>query len=513
MLNAIKKLALVVLACSAAASSQGFSLLGPFDTWQVAALDYNSQPNIFYGGIDIGGPQGLGQQYRWNTPRLYYAYSAEFLAYYGQDGVNAVEKILGPNGILNKIPPVSQMSKNLTEFPLDTRNLNPTAAALGIIDLKSFVLSEILIQMGLANADRYVWTLRARYLPNGAACPNYLTSVIMRNYDPVTWNPSAYVNNVLYTYFVDTVCPPAPVVGSDALERTVDSTARGASALTDEESVGSLPGVYYTGITRDDAGGLRNLLSPRQVAVEALPLNSAIGGGYGAGLPAIGNGSGGFNGGGINGSPWNLAVGIGLTNATILGGGSSSPWVTIIFNGGTNGSTNSIVVTGPTNTLTGPFVTAGQDHITFRQVAYDSTVGIIFNPGVDNYYITTYENGRVVQELVTRIVAVPDIVIGAGDLGTLLNDPSPEASSRGFPNFVNSIGNAPLVNGPGMINAPTSLNFTDAGAFFENDGNSFQAGAIAGPISYWGSFDGTTNPPVVFPSGTSYQQLESQLFH
>ena len=142
MLISIKKLALTAIASILALSSQAFSLLGPFDTWQVPLVDYNANPGPYnIGGTgDIGGPQDLGQWYRWNTPRLYYAYDGTFVDYFGAAGVKAIEDAIA---IFNQVPSVSQMTPNLTEYPYDTHNINPTAQALGILDLKSVAMSEI----------------------------------------------------------------------------------------------------------------------------------------------------------------------------------------------------------------------------------------------------------------------------------------------------------------------------------------------------------------------------------
>jgi len=139
MRKLIKKLAiavLVIIAPLATVSLRGFSLLGPYDTWQAANIGYQLTN-------DIGGPMNLGEEYRWDVPVVVYAFDESFLNYFGQKGVEEVEKAFA---ILNALPPISQMSSNLVEFPLEARRINYAAQSLGIIDLKSKVLGLIVEQ-------------------------------------------------------------------------------------------------------------------------------------------------------------------------------------------------------------------------------------------------------------------------------------------------------------------------------------------------------------------------------
>ena len=54
-------------------SASAFSMLGPFDSWQVSQLVYNvlfvgfneGPPGI--GDAPLGGPMNLGEEYRWNV--------------------------------------------------------------------------------------------------------------------------------------------------------------------------------------------------------------------------------------------------------------------------------------------------------------------------------------------------------------------------------------------------------------------------------------------------------------
>jgi hypothetical protein len=54
--------------------------------------------------------------------------------------------------------------------------------------------------------------------------------------------------------------------------------------------------------------------------------------------------------------------------------------------------------------------------------------------------------------------------------------------------------------------------FNKVGPIFINLGPFFIDEKTADLVFIWGSFDGTTNPPVVYPIGTSIAALENQMF-
>ncbi len=496
MLNSIKKLGLIAALGAWACGAGAFSMVGPFDTWQVGSLNYGATSSY---GFDIGGPQNLGQQFRWNSPRLYYAYDASFVSYFGAAGVKAIEQAIA---VFNALPPVSQMTPNLTEYPLDSRKINYSAAALGVLDLKSTAMTEIIAQLGIWNPTRFTWALRARHLPSGASCPAYQYTIIMRNFDPITWNPSAYVNNVLYTYQIFDPCLPTDY--SDAYEALVDSSAIGGSAVADEISaLGANPGSYYTGLTRDDVGGLRYLLSKHQVVAESLSGGATIGGT--TGLPVT-------SGGTQNGSPWNLAVPlVSLTNAT-LSGNNGSPWTIVSFGSSTNVTTNTTTTTTTTNSTV--FNVAGVEKITFVQVLYDSTVGVTYSGFADNYSLTMYKNGKAFSQTVGRAVNSPDLLFSAGDLLLAADNLTPILIDRGG-TYLRTAGvtaNGVANNGPGIINPAMGVSFSSIGPYYETFGGGGAGNFTPVLFTAWGSYDGTTNAPIVYPDGTSVQQLEQQLF-
>lgn len=237
---------------------RSFSLLGPFETWQDDVLQY-VQGNI-------GGPRALGFEFRWNFPTITYGFDDSFLNFFGSNGVHAIEQAAQ---IINDLPPFSEMSKSLREFPLDTRRENFRASAVGLLDLKSYALHFLIEEMGLASAETYVWTLRGEEHLTGTPPPlDFL--VIRLNYDPETLEPSSYVNDVLYTYDIFHSNNPH---AADALESVVDPFSFSFSSV----SFG-IPstGIFFTGLTRDDIGGLRYIYNSQNVNVETLPPNSTI---------------------------------------------------------------------------------------------------------------------------------------------------------------------------------------------------------------------------------------------
>ncbi len=276
--------------------ANGFALLGPFknrtnnapDPWQ--GKPYAGLP----GGLgyelhgDIGGPMFLSEGYRWNIPVVYYGFDKAFVDYFGQPGIDAVESAIA---ILNALPPASEMSADLTEFPLDVKGQDAAAAALNLIDLKSYSLSLLLEQLGLANPERFVWGLRGRQVitSQNQLLTNY--TVARMNFDPVTYSASQSVNGVLYHYQVfDGFGPTGAEWASaaewfqlDPLYEPYSSVAGGLGSsdfqLGDSPNgdfwsslvwSGLSSGEFFTGLTRDDVGGLRFLLRSNNVVFEPL---------------------------------------------------------------------------------------------------------------------------------------------------------------------------------------------------------------------------------------------------
>ena len=269
-----------VLLLAGTQSMFGFALLGPklVDAYQDVAIGFFEVPPAsafgdIGGGVDVGGPKNLGEGYRWNVKTIVYAYDASFLDYFGSNGVVEVDKVFT---MMNGLTNVSSYSANLSEWPLNPRRFNYRAQALGLLDLKSATMSLLIEQLGLAQPDRWTWALHDRYAPG--PCPPAAYTVIQRNFDPLTFNYSSYVNGVLEDYYIEELCvltpvnPFAPLL-ADAIEVTVDPF-RAIDSFSAVAANEIAVGVFFTGLSRDDIGGLRYLMATNRINTEAAEINS-----------------------------------------------------------------------------------------------------------------------------------------------------------------------------------------------------------------------------------------------
>lgn len=267
MLRNLKRLASIGCLALGIQATSGFVLIGPNnEPWQIPDIGYNPLP----ADALPTAPKNIGEEYRRNTPVIYYTYDSTFLEFFGTDGVKAVDDAMQ---MFNRLTNVSSYSRELTEFPYSSTRENYRASALGLTDIKSFVMSLMVEQLGLADALRYVWELHSRINIPPAVCPAGMRyGIIKRNWDYLPssteqYQSSSYVNGVLYSFYVREFCeggPPLayawefPVDPLDVTSLPVSSwQALGASTIS---SLATFEGLFLTGFTRDDIGGLRYLL-------------------------------------------------------------------------------------------------------------------------------------------------------------------------------------------------------------------------------------------------------------
>jgi hypothetical protein len=276
MLHSLKKVFWLALLAGGWQAAYGFSLLGPInEAYQAPVIGYNLPG-------DIGAPKNLAQEYRRNTPIVYYTCDANFWDYFGARGVAEIDKAFE---VYNALPPVSQMSADLSEFPLTSLRRNWKAESLSLMDIRSWTMFIIAEQLGLAEPDRYVWTLHDRYLPPGATCPlGEVYLIVKRNFDPAFGNsldqlkPTSYINGTLFTYQIPEFCTgPNPLAWAQPVP--VDAEAETTSAIASGYGYNQLftfspYGTYFTGLTRDDVGGLRYLLRTNNMNVESAGPNT-----------------------------------------------------------------------------------------------------------------------------------------------------------------------------------------------------------------------------------------------
>jgi len=236
-----------------ALSSFGFSLLGPYAPWMTAENGF--QPGV-------GGPMQLGAGYRWNVPVVNYGFDDSFINFFGERGVAAVEEAMRQ---LNSIS-----TADISTIPTSAVRLNFTAQSLGLIDMKSIAMSAALEQMGLGEALRNIYVIRA--ISKMPATTNY--SVVQRNFDPATYAPSDKLNGVRFTFDVH----PFPDGTFDAIEVQINQ-----AELINPGIAGTFfsPGQYAVNLTQDDVGGLRYLYATNSFKMETLlpgiePIDGAL---------------------------------------------------------------------------------------------------------------------------------------------------------------------------------------------------------------------------------------------
>jgi hypothetical protein len=258
----VRGVCLGILCLLAPLRAQAFALLGPFAPWMTTNLMYG------YPG-DIGGPMDLGEGYRWNLPTVTYGFDASFLNYFGQPGVQAVENAIQ---VFNDLPPASDLV--LTNFPLGTLRQNYRARSQCLLDLKSWTLWLLLEQLGLTDPVRYLWTFRHwdPILTQDSYCmcltvcfPEITNYVVLRNFDPVSEQPSAMLNGIFYSHYVQNYTSDCTVLGT-----VVNSADAYATIYLPVAANWPQNGDFFTGLTRDDAGGLRYLFAKTNVKVESL---------------------------------------------------------------------------------------------------------------------------------------------------------------------------------------------------------------------------------------------------
>ncbi len=143
-----------------------------------------------------------------------------------------------------------------------------------------------------------------------------------------------------------------------------------------------------------------------------------------------------------------------------------------------------------------------------RDDNYNYLTGLFIQPVTNQYTMVVITNGLPVTRTFQRVVTAPDFLFAAADLAS---GPSaiPLTTSFGRNINFNQTNIRPGLAGPGTIDSPTTVTYDKVGPVYEN----ISPFTLTGPNSasarsfIWGSFDGTTNAPVVYPNGTSIANL------
>jgi hypothetical protein len=475
---------LVLMMSLAAAASQqvtAFSLAGPDTTWMTVRLGYDTAVGLEpagQGGAGFAGPMNIGEDYRINYPTVTWGCSPTFLNYFGLRGLQEIQKAVD---ILNALP--SADTVNINDYPTSAQRINYRAQALGLFDLKSIALSVLVNHMGLTDPTRFVFTLRERWIGPIPGPTNYY--VIKRNLDPDTWVYSSYINGQLWTYTTigdgDTRSvminePVDPAAFGGAITAPVASGFAGFAWL--------LMGGFWTGLTRDDVGGLRYIYRHNNFNNETAPTNSVLGG-----------------------------------SGAVVAGGRSSPWTIPNFGTNTTG-TGGTVIPGQGTNIVNFALRPGVGKVQFVHMIEESQVGSFISNTV-TWVDTFLTNGVSRSQNLVRTATAPDVLFDAGDInGADTGTPNGFFGSGAFaPLAWQSTGNGTTTYGPGTI--PPAVNATPALAFTFNDvgptyANVFQGSPLlsesnASRFFLYGSFDGSAVDPIVYPQTESIQAIEQMV--
>ena len=273
MLRSVKNIIWMLALVAGSQSAFGFALGGTPTALAGTEDDYQAgqpgqQKGYNVGGAEDATPRLIKQEYRRNTPVVYYSFDESFWNYFNTNGVSALEQAFA---MYNNLPKASQLDIN--DYPEDSRRVNFTAQSISLFDLKSEIMGLMTSQLGIFEPTRWVWNVTERFVLPPPSCPlNMSYAVDKRNYSitPVgtdTYPSTSYVNGVLYSYFIDETCGPA-LPFADAVEFPVDPLSAPYSAVADFASLeyeGLLPGAFYTSLTRDDVAGLKYIYNTNNI--------------------------------------------------------------------------------------------------------------------------------------------------------------------------------------------------------------------------------------------------------
>jgi hypothetical protein len=323
----------------------------------------------------------------------------------------------------------------LTNFPFETRYENYEAQSYSLIDLKSETLSLLLEHMGLTQPSRYVY--------------------ILRQWNSILADPSN--QNLLLSVFEGTN------LSNYVVTRNYDPQMLNASPYVNE--------ALYTGYV---------LTSPNQSYAEVVSVDP-LADSYTA-VADNNLGAGAVYQGLTRDDVGGLAYLLSTNNVnyeTLLSG---------IYGVGVN--SNSFV-----NGAWRP----GVDKITFIPQPVDLQSGA-FLP-TTNYFTDSYiTNGVLQQQQMARVISQPDFLFSVGDV----TDGRPEVpfySRTGTTNWLNNATANGNINGagPGVIQPQVQIMFNKLGPLLQSDGSISDEQVLGYSLQYWGSFDDSTNAPVVYP--------------
>jgi hypothetical protein len=161
-----------------------------------------------------------------------------------------------------------------------------------------------------------------------------------------------------------------------------------------------------------------------------------------------------------------------------------------------------------------PSLRRGIERITFVKTAYDSLIGRFYLPQTNYFTMTTVTNNTNWVQTFQRVANNPDILFTAQDMQPGPAQPLNAGSQLRRGISFNAANALPGLAGPGTIDPTTTITFNKSGPLFYNvvTNGQYSLDELSAVQEFmWASFDDSTNPPVVYPNGTSLASLESQL--
>jgi hypothetical protein len=395
----------------------------------------------------------LGEEYRHNVRTLTYGFTPEFMDWFGNTAAQEIEEVIEYFNSLGDLTVVDPNS-----FPLNSTRFNASAYQLNLVDVKSVAFFLVTEFLGLTDPSRFVFTLRELEVIEDPV-RRYL--VINRNYDPITYQPSPYINGHLHTWttIFDDDTEAFPIISA------VDPLAEEATPAASFTFSSPYRGFYLTGLTRDDVGGLKYIYRSDNFNVETLPA----------------------------GTTFSTAGGAGVTGQN----GSSTPWTPVLPN-----LTNQ-VVTVNTN-LVDQGLRPGIGGFNFVRAEYDSTFGQ-FIPLVVRDTDLVITNGIPVRQNIQR-----NLDTSADLVFSIFDDPTVLLGLRTTLDFTSfdAISAVTGENGPGAINVPYIVSLNRREPSWNNFSPFFLSQEEATDLPMYGTFDGSPSSPVVYPDRSSISFLE-----
>jgi hypothetical protein len=182
---------------------------------------------------------------------------------------------------------------------------------------------------------------------------------------------------------------------------------------------------------------------------------------------------------------------------------------------------HTLVISIPNCTANSVALREGVESLRFFRQDFDNVTGTTWTPITNTYTLVSVSNNVQTTQTFFRVVTQPDFLISAADI----NPPGQFTIFRSI--AFNATNAGAGLAGPGLILPPVLFQFSKVGPLYLTPGVAgnplftfflpplFPApyGEFSQELIYnWGSFDGSTNEPVVYPSGTSVISLENNVF-